>query len=127
MNAILTTYARRAKESDIEVNISATVSRSINVAPQDLVIVIANIFENAINAAEKVKNQKSYVNVSIKDNEKRLLIMVKNTCKDKMIFDESSYGIGLRSIISTLNKYDGMYDFTVENGVFSAKVSLNLM
>lgn len=127
VNTILTVYARRAKENDIAVNVSANVSRNLNVAPQDLVIVVANIFENAINAAEKLKNQKRYVDVSIKDDTKRLVVMAENSCKEKMVFDESCYGIGIRSIISTVNKYDGMYDFSAENGVFSAKVSLNLM
>ena len=71
VNTILTVYTRRAKEQDIQVNVSACVSRNLNVAPQDLVTVIANLFENAINAAEMVKNRQRYVNVSIKDNEKR--------------------------------------------------------
>jgi hypothetical protein len=29
-------------------------------------------------------------------------------------------------VIATTNKYDGMYDFSAEEGTFSAKVSLNL-
>ena len=36
------------------------------------------------------------------------------------------YGVGIRSIISTANKYKGMYDFAARDGEFSVKVSLNL-
>ncbi|MBR2464316.1 MAG: GHKL domain-containing protein [Clostridia bacterium] len=43
-----------------------------------------------------------------------------------MSFDETLYGIGIRSVITTTNKYEGMYDFTAEDGVFSAKIILNL-
>jgi hypothetical protein len=34
--------------------------------------------------------------------------------------------VGIRSVIATTNKYDGMYDFAAEDSIFSDKVSLNL-
>ena len=53
VNMILTMYKRRAKENGISVKISAKASNNLAVSPQDLVIVIANLFENAINATAK--------------------------------------------------------------------------
>ena len=32
----------------------------------------------------------------------------------------------IHSVIATTNKYEGMYDFIAEDGIFSAKISLNL-
>ena len=125
VNTVLTAYERRAKEDGIPVRISAKVSRDVTVLPQDLVIVIANLFENAINASSKLKTEEKSIDISIKETAQRLLIKVENPCKEKLIFDESLYGVGIRSVIAT-NKYDGMYDFTAEDGIFSAKVSLNL-
>ena len=106
--------------------ISAKVSRDVTVLPQDLVIVIANLFENAINASSKLKTEEKSIDISIKETAQRLLIKLENPCKEKLIFDESLYGVGIRSVIATTNKYDGMYDFAAEEGIFSAKVSLNL-
>ena len=126
VNTVLAVYARRAKESGINVKISASVSRDIAVLPQDLVIVVANLFENAIHATEKLKQNDASIVISIKENAQRLLIKMDNSCKPNLNFDESLYGVGIHSIISTANKYDGMYDFTAENSIFSAKVSLNL-
>ena len=124
VNTVLTVYERRAKENGISVKISATASRDLDVSPQDLVIVIANLFENAIHATAKQKNK--HIDIYIKDSAQRLLIKVENPCRANLSFDESLYGVGIRSVISTANKYEGMYDFTAEDGVFSAKVSLNL-
>ena len=107
-------------------NIKASVSRHLTIAPKDLVIVIANIFENAIHAAERQKNKEPYVDISIKEDPKRLIVIAKNPCRERMVFDEDCYGVGIRSIISTVNGYEGMYDFTAEGGIFSAKVSMNL-
>ena len=126
VNTILSVYERKAKENDITVNVKASVSRDLSVAPQDLVIVIANIFENAINAVSKIRGRERYIDITIKDSAQRLIVMVSNPCKERMIFDETYYGVGIRSIISTVNKYEGMYDFSAEEGLFSAKINLNL-
>ena len=127
VNTVLSVYERRAKENGISVNISAKASRELPVSPQELVIVIANLFENAINATEKLKSEDKHIHIYIKDNAQRLLIKVENPCRAGLAFDETSYGVGIRSVISTINKYEGMYDFTAEDGIFCAKVSLNLI
>ena len=126
VNTVLTVYQRRAVENGINVRVSALVSSNIGVPPQDLVIVIANLFENAINAASKMKNEKRHIDITIKESTQRLFVMVENSCKEKLIFDKNYYGIGINSVIATANKYDGMYDFAAEDGIFSAKVILNL-
>ena len=127
INTVLTVYERRAKESGISTNISAKASRELSVLPQDLVIVIANLFENAINAASVLKNDDQQIDIYIKESSRRLFIKVENHCNAKLAFDETVWGIGIRSVISTVKKYEGMYDFAAEDGIFSAKVSLNLM
>ena len=126
INTVLTVYERRAKESGISVKISAKASRELDVSPQDLVIVIANLFENAIHATAKQKSKEKMIDISIKGSAQRLLIKIDNPCKNNLTFDETLYGVGIRSVIATTNKYNGMYDFTAEDGIFSAKISLNL-
>ena len=126
VNTVLTVYERRARENGISVNVSASVSNNVDLLPKDMVIVIANLFENAINATSKLKSGEKIINISIKESTHRLLVRIENSCKEKMVFDEASYGIGIRSVIAITNKYDGMYDFAVEDGMFSAKISLNL-
>ena len=126
VNTVLTVYERRARENGISVNISAKAARDLSVLPQDLVVVIANLFENAINETERLTNKEKWIDVSIKESARRLLIKVENSCKNNLIMDESVYGIGIRSVIETTHKYDGMYDFTTENDMFSVKISLNV-
>ena len=126
INTVLTVYERRAKENGISVTISAEGSRDLNVLPQDLVIVIANLFENAINATAKLKKNDKRIDILIKESSQRLVIKVENPCRANLTFDETIYGVGIRSVIATATKYEGMYDFTVEDGIFSAKIILNL-
>ena len=126
INTVLTVYERRAKENSISVTISAEGSRDLNVLPQDLVIVIANLVENAINATAKLKKNDKRIDILIKESSQRLVIKVENPCRANLTFDETIYGVGIRSVIATANKYEGMYDFTAEDGIFSAKTILNL-
>lgn len=126
VNTLLTAYTRRASETGIDMKISAAVSRELEIETQDLVIVIANLIENALNAVEKLKGREKSIRISIKETPERLLVKIDNSCREKFLFDESNYGVGIRSVIDTVNKYDGMYDFTAEGGTFSAKISLNL-
>ena len=126
VNMILTMYKRRASQNGISVKISAKASGSLAVPPQDLVVVIANLFENAINEVANLKSKEGYIDIQIKDSPERLLIKIDNPCRANLTFDENLYGIGIRSVISTTSKYEGMYDFNAEDGVFSAKIILNL-
>ena len=126
INTVLTVYERRARESGISVKISAKARRDLEVSPRDLVIVIANLFENAIHATQKHKGQKKLIDIIIKSDAQRLLIKVENPCRNNLTFDETLYGVGIHSVIATTNKYEGMYDFSAEDGIFSAKISLNL-
>jgi sensor histidine kinase regulating citrate/malate metabolism len=127
INTILCVYGRRAKENGITVNISARVSKEISISPQDLVVVIANLLENAINGTTNLEQNNKHIDIFIKESAQRLLIKVENPCEENLDFNETHFGVGIRSVIYTTNKYEGMYDFTAKNGVFSAKISLNLM
>ena len=126
INTVLSVYEKRALEKGISVNISVCASRDLTVSPKDLVVIIANLFENAINETAGLKNKDKWIDISIKESARRLLVKVENACKNNLIMDETVYGIGIRSVIATTRKYDGMYDFTSENDTFSVKICLNV-
>jgi len=125
INTVLSVYEKKANDAGITVKIAARAGQNIPVSPQDLVIVIANIFENAINATKKLKSKDKVIDIDIREKQTRLLVKIENPCKTNLRFDETDYGIGISSVIATTEKYQGMYDFTAEDGIFSSKVCLN--
>jgi len=125
INTVLSVYEKKAKNAGIKVKISARAGNDIPVSPKDMVIVIANLFENAINATKKIKSKEKIIDVDIREKETRLLVKIENPCKTNLKFDEVDYGIGISSVITTTEKYEGMYDFTAQDGTFSSKVCLN--
>jgi hypothetical protein len=52
-------------------------------------------------------------------------VKIENPCKANLRFDESNYGIGINSVITATNKYEGMFDFSVKNEKFISKICLN--
>ena len=125
INTVLSVYEKKAKDAGVKVKISARAGNDIPVSPKDMVIVIANLFENAINATKKLKSKEKIIDVDIREKETRLLVKIENPCKTNLKFDEADYGIGISSVITTTEKYEGMYDFTAQDGTFSSKVCLN--
>jgi hypothetical protein len=125
VNTVLSVYEKRAANEKIGVTISANAGYDIPIQPQDLVIIIANLFENAINATKKLKGMEKLIDIDIREKENRLLIKIENSCKTNLKFDESDYGIGINSVIATVNKYEGMCDFSVKNERFISKICLN--
>ena len=125
INTVLSVYEKKAKEAGIKVKIAARAGHDIPVSPKDLVIVIANLFENAINATKKIKSGEKLIDIDIREKENRLLVKIENPCKANLRFDESNYGIGINSVITATNKYEGMFDFTVKNEKFISKICLN--
>ena len=125
INTVLSVYEKKAKEAGIKVKIAARAGHDIPVSPKDLVIVIANLFENAINATKKIKSGEKLIDIDIREKENRLLVKIENPCKPSLKFDETDYGIGISSVIAVTNSYEGMIDFTVKNEKFISKICLN--
>ena len=124
VHTVLSVYGKKAEQQGIPLRISASAGEELAVSPQDLVAILANLFENAIHGA--VKEKEPFIRIDIREGAKRLLIRVENRCRSGLFVDESMYGIGMNSIITAAQKYEGMVDFFAEDGVFTANINLNL-
>ena len=65
------------------------------------------------------------ITVKVFDKNNKLCINITNTYAVEPIFvnntpvsDKAGHGIGIRSIISVIEKYNGVYDFFAEDGLF---------
>ncbi len=70
-------------------------------------------------------NSNRIITVKVFDKNNKLCINITNTYAVEPVFvnntpvsDKASHGIGIRSIISVIEKYNGVYDFFTEDGVF---------
>jgi len=99
----------------------------------DINILFGNLFDNAIEACEKLKNNKEIILVIDKKRD-YIFIEVKNTI-DKSILKENpnllttkhsklNHGIGVRSIKKIVEKYDGIINYYEKGNIFSCNILL---
>lgn len=131
VNLILSSYIDSANEYNITTHVSVTAGNLSDYKPTDLCSLLANALENAINACKLVQtapaaiNSNRIITVKVFDKNNKLCINITNTYAVEPVFvnntpvsDKAGHGIGIRSIISVIEKYNGVYDFFTEDGVF---------
>ena len=102
----------------------------------DLYVLFANAFDNAIEASNKLPNEKRGISLTSTKKGKMLFIALKNNCLDNIKFENGSpittkedkehHGFGTRSIKRIVEKYNGNVIFDVDNGVFILSITLPL-
>lgn len=129
INMILSAYAGKAGESGVGFSVKCNASEKLAIRDIDLISLLGNLLENALHGCEESGKENSYANIHIRMQNNRLFIACNNTCPDNM---ELSGGlpvpksIGISSILSVCENYNGSLAYSVENGVCSACVVLNL-
>ena len=148
VNLILSSYIAKADKYNITTQVSVTAANLADYKPTDLCSLFANALENAINACKLVQTARTSINnsyssisdtasdygevnsnriitVKVFDKNNKLCINITNTYAVEPIFvnntpvsDKIRHGIGIRNIISVIEKYNGVYDFFTEDGVF---------
>ena len=131
VNLILSSYIDSANEYNITTQVSVTAGNLSDYKPTDLCSLLANALENAINACKLVQtapaaiNSNRIITVKVFDKNNKLCINITNTYAVEPVFvnntpvsDKAGHGIGIRSIISVIEKYNGVYDFFTEDGLF---------
>ena len=119
-----------------QVDVDISVPKDIKLDGKDMVIVIGNLLDNAIEAIEKSEEKK--VGVYIKYYHPNLLIKINNSYgiapqisnKNEYLStkdDKSVHGIGLKSVKSVLKKYNGKINITEEKNVFTVRVHMCLV
>jgi signal transduction histidine kinase len=128
INNILRVYYEKAVQSQIQITIRAAVKPQINVPSPALVTIVANILENALHGTQESKSIDPWISVSIKHKADRLVISCRNSCKYALNFLEMPdqlQGVGIHSVISTAEKYNGSCRFSAADGIFSAVVIID--
>lgn len=130
VNAAICHYDNLAQQIGINSEISIDIPEELPIDSLELSMVISNLMENAINACNPpTENQTPYIRFICK-NIGRLIMEIENPCTKDIKFDENGYpittkkghGIGSKSIISFVKKYDGEILYTFENNIFRVRL-----
>lgn len=134
IDSILNYKLQEAIDKEIEINLKIKIPPQLNILPFDLSIILGNILDNAIEAASKSINEKQIrLNIYVKGSS--LYIHITNTFDGIVIAEDKKYkttktdklnhGLGLLSVINTLEKYDGGMDISYTECLFSIKILID--
>ena len=107
---------------------------TLSIQEQDLCALLLNLIDNAIDASKK--EEQGDIHISIGIAKKYLSVQIKNKSSEdilvhnptlKTIKSDSIYhGFGLQIIRQIVQKYNGIFDTSMESGYFCASVMLAL-
>jgi hypothetical protein len=130
INLILSAYVSKAQKNNIGIEVIAGVPIKSSNKFIDACVVLANGIDNAINACNKlsIEDDKKIV-VKCKYEKTKLMIEICNNFKNRVIFEEDlpittekNRGLGVKSIVATVKKYQGLYSFSEQDGIFTMRV-----
>jgi signal transduction histidine kinase len=130
VNASVCHYAKLAEQSGIPTQIELDIPSNVPVDSLELSMVVSNLLENAIVACLKQSGGKPlYINFTC-CNVGRLLLEMENSCPEDTTLDENGYpvtlieghGVGSKSVIAFVKKYDGELMYQIENRVFRVRL-----
>lgn len=133
VNAIAEYYSDLAKKASIDFSISLEIPKTLPILDSDFCGLFSNILENALEACHRMSEGKRFIHVSLAiKNNHTLLIMAENSYSGEirrqgkyfLSAKKNRTGIGLKSVTSLVEKYNGMINYEYENNIFCIKILL---
>ena len=127
VNIIAGSYLSRAKAHGVEVKYSFNLPETLPIADTNLCVFLTNLFENAVQACEKVDaSKKRYINTKMYINGNCLFISCTNSAPqfDPEIRKDRVHGYGLENMRQIAEKYGGIVKIDRTEGEFSIKSGL---
>ena len=123
VNVILSHYANIAALKDINFICEVSLSRQLPMSDIDLVIILSNVLENAVNALEICDTKR--IEIKGFESDGKFFFEVKNPFCGEIEFENDlpvsrreNHGYGTKSIAAIVEKHEGIYSFTVEDDIF---------
>lgn len=123
VNVILSHYANICQIKGISFICEVSLSRQLPVSDIDLVVILSNILENAVNALEICDTKR--IEVKGFESDGKFFFEVKNPFCGEIEFKDDlpvsrreNHGYGTKSIAAIVEKHEGIYSFTVEDDIF---------
>jgi signal transduction histidine kinase len=132
IDSIINYKLQEMLQKNIEIKYSIVIPKKLKIRDFDLNIILGNLLDNAMEAMEKTKEKRFFIDISFDRNV--LYIHMENTFNGKLkengsgFFtlksDSRNHGIGLQSVKNVLENYKGDIIFSHDKNIFKTDVML---
>jgi len=129
VNAILAGCLRKAMSMAVAFSAEVHVERTTPLSDVEIVAVIANLVENAINACGKVEGEQRRVCVALRQRGDMFGMTVTNTVPTGFRLSSAElpcaeFGVGLRSVRRVVDRYSGDWRYTLDGSELTCELVL---
>ena len=132
VNSILNQKFKQAKKKGIPILFSINDLGNIPMTDEDMVTLLANLLDNAIEACQKISKGSKIIKMRFIDEGGRITISVKNPVTESLEYrgeklettkvKKREHGIGMGNIQSVVDKYQGENIWSCNRGYFTHSV-----
>lgn len=135
INAVLNIKFREAKKKGITMPLMIDDLSNLRIKESDIVTILSNILDNAIEAAVQCDTKKIVLQISKNEQERKLFIDSSNTClvdsyNDKHRYttktDKDNHGYGIMNIKYAVEKNNGECIIDTKDGIFRIIITIPL-
>lgn len=127
-NTMLCCMMEKACSLSVEVQQDIVISKEIPVDSYEFAMVVANLFDNALNCVKDFAERKKLVDIKIRCEKDSLLIHIKNGYEKEILFDSETglpksrngknHGFGMQSVQAFADKIGGNLGCYCEDSMF---------
>lgn len=124
-----------AASREIQVNCNIEYPQHTNIGSVDLVVILGNLLDNALEAVDGTEGNLRFINLTIRRINEMLIIKLENGCKAAPAITEGElkttkkntdlHGWGLQSVRTAAERYDGTIETEYSNHTFRTVVTLS--
>lgn len=132
VDVVINSKLQKMNEAEIPSDINVEFPKGCNILPNDMCTILSNLLDNAIEAAQKVKEGR-YINLVIRRAQYFLFIRVSNSCEKLEEFEiipkttknnKVLHGWGLQSVNDVVEKYNGRMECINKGNEFVVNIML---
>ncbi len=135
INAVLNQTYRVAKGKNIAISLTVGDLHGVMMDGEDIVIVLGNLLENAVNECEKLagSDRPAVIGVKMVEKGSGFMLTVRNPVREKVEITDNKvqsepsdgHGIGLLNVEKTVRKYGGDFAISCDDKEFIAVVMID--
>lgn len=132
VNIILVNMINKAQSFGIRTNLDILVPRKIPVNDYEFTLVVANLFENAIECVKSFEETRKNIKVKVHCTEDYLLVHTENEYQEEIELDsvtclpqsrkKGNHGLGMQSALSFTEKIGGTIGCQLDEGTFQITI-----
>ena len=132
LNSIIKAKVSKCEKENIAFHCEISVPKFVGLDIGDMGVIVGNLFDNAIEACENLKNNDRVISMQVKYNDGKLLVgiinnKIENIGKGIKTSKNDAYmhGYGIETVKMLVQKYKGAFTFKDKGNCFEVTIILN--